>query len=200
MKWINKHLSFILTNKRKTHKQSHIPWRGDPSSPFYIISNPNSDIFSHTTPHHTDHEFFSVTTFLRSPFNLTDSVKFRAPNLIFNHGGQVQHEESSCQADSPRGQRDAIKPFRWFHEPSSRGSFLPFYPSPILGFFNLISNYANLINIVFDWFQENIFEWQFAIRGPRETEFEGGIYHGRIQLPAEYPFKPPSFMLLTVRY
>lgn len=50
------------------------------------------------------------------------------------------------------------------------------------------------------WFQENIFEWQFAIRGPGETEFEGGIYHGRIQLPAEYPFKPPSFMLLTVSY
>ncbi|PHT66963.1 Ubiquitin-conjugating enzyme E2 J1 [Capsicum annuum] len=44
---------------------------------------------------------------------------------------------------------------------------------------------------------ENIFEWQFAIRGPRDSEFEGGIYHGRIQLPAEYPFKPPSFMLLT---
>ncbi|KAI3696596.1 hypothetical protein L6452_28994 [Arctium lappa] len=45
--------------------------------------------------------------------------------------------------------------------------------------------------------EENIFEWQFAIRGPSETEFEGGIYHGRIQLPSEYPFKPPSFMLLT---
>lgn len=45
--------------------------------------------------------------------------------------------------------------------------------------------------------EENIFEWQFAIGGPRDTEFEGGIYHGRIQLPAEYPFKPPSFMLLT---
>ncbi|XP_024983574.1 ubiquitin-conjugating enzyme E2 32 [Cynara cardunculus var. scolymus] len=45
--------------------------------------------------------------------------------------------------------------------------------------------------------EENIFEWQFAIRGPGETEFEGGIYHGRIQLPSEYPFKPPSFMLLT---
>ncbi|KAM0984791.1 hypothetical protein ACFX2I_012068 [Malus domestica] len=45
--------------------------------------------------------------------------------------------------------------------------------------------------------EENIFDWQFAIRGPRDTEFEGGIYHGRIQLPAEYPFKPPSFMLLT---
>ncbi|XP_073526443.1 uncharacterized protein [Phyllobates terribilis] len=45
--------------------------------------------------------------------------------------------------------------------------------------------------------EENIFEWQFAIRGPCDTEFEGGIYHGRIQLPADYPFKPPSFMLLT---
>ncbi|KAJ0100569.1 hypothetical protein Patl1_20785 [Pistacia atlantica] len=45
--------------------------------------------------------------------------------------------------------------------------------------------------------KENIFEWQFAIRGPHDTEFEGGIYHERIQLPAEYPFKPPSFMLLT---
>lgn len=45
--------------------------------------------------------------------------------------------------------------------------------------------------------EDNIFEWQFAIRGPRDTEFEGGIYHGRIQLPPEYPFKPPAFMLLT---
>ncbi|KAL1194707.1 Ubiquitin-conjugating enzyme E2 32 [Cardamine amara subsp. amara] len=45
--------------------------------------------------------------------------------------------------------------------------------------------------------EENIFEWQFAIRGPSDTEFEGGIYHGRIQLPSDYPFKPPSFMLLT---
>ncbi|KAI5065091.1 hypothetical protein GOP47_0019786 [Adiantum capillus-veneris] len=45
--------------------------------------------------------------------------------------------------------------------------------------------------------EDNIFEWQFAIRGPLDSEFEGGIYHGRIQLPPEYPFKPPSFMLLT---
>ena len=47
--------------------------------------------------------------------------------------------------------------------------------------------------------QEDIFEWQFAIHGPRDSEFEGGVYHGRIILPAEYPFKPPAFMLLTVR-
>ncbi|KAF5762943.1 putative ubiquitin-conjugating enzyme E2, ubiquitin-conjugating enzyme/RWD [Helianthus annuus] len=42
-----------------------------------------------------------------------------------------------------------------------------------------------------------IYEWHFAIRGLSDIEFEGGIYHGRIQLPSEYPFKPPSFMLLT---
>ncbi|XP_031486953.1 ubiquitin-conjugating enzyme E2 32 [Nymphaea colorata] len=45
--------------------------------------------------------------------------------------------------------------------------------------------------------EENIFEWQFAIRGPQDSEFEGGIYHGRIQLPADYPFQPPAFMMLT---
>ncbi|KAJ7532478.1 hypothetical protein O6H91_13G005200 [Diphasiastrum complanatum] len=45
--------------------------------------------------------------------------------------------------------------------------------------------------------EDNIFEWHFVIRGPQDSEFEGGIYHGRIQLPSEYPFKPPAFMLLT---
>ncbi|XP_019053111.1 PREDICTED: ubiquitin-conjugating enzyme E2 32-like [Nelumbo nucifera] len=45
--------------------------------------------------------------------------------------------------------------------------------------------------------EENIFERKFAIRGPRDTEFEGGIYYGWIQLPVEYPFQPPAFMLLT---
>ncbi|KAG2497686.1 hypothetical protein HYH03_004423 [Edaphochlamys debaryana] len=45
--------------------------------------------------------------------------------------------------------------------------------------------------------ETDIFEWHFVIRGPRDTEFEGGIYHGRILLPAEYPFKPPSFMMLS---
>mmetsp|Transcript_8885 Transcript_8885/g.29385 ORF Transcript_8885/g.29385 Transcript_8885/m.29385 type:complete len:138 (-) Transcript_8885:354-767(-) len=46
--------------------------------------------------------------------------------------------------------------------------------------------------------QDNIFEWHFAIRGPEDTEFEGGIFHGRILLPPDYPFKPPTFMMLSV--
>ena len=31
--------------------------------------------------------------------------------------------------------------------------------------------------------QSNLFEWHFTLRGPPDTEFEGGIYHGRIILP-----------------
>jgi ubiquitin-conjugating enzyme E2 J1 len=44
---------------------------------------------------------------------------------------------------------------------------------------------------------DNLFEWHFTIRGPRGTEFDNGIYHGRILLPSDYPFKPPDLMLLT---
>jgi len=45
--------------------------------------------------------------------------------------------------------------------------------------------------------EDNIFEWLFVIRGAWGTEFEGGIYHGRILMPAEYPFKPPAFVMMT---
>lgn len=40
-------------------------------------------------------------------------------------------------------------------------------------------------------------EWHCTLRGPAGTEFEGGLYHVRILLPAEYPFRPPSLMILT---
>jgi ubiquitin-protein ligase len=29
------------------------------------------------------------------------------------------------------------------------------------------------------------------------TEYEGGVYHGKIVFPPEYPFKPPSISLFT---
>ncbi|KAK0086726.1 hypothetical protein PV325_002642 [Microctonus aethiopoides] len=44
---------------------------------------------------------------------------------------------------------------------------------------------------------DNLFEWHFTVRGPPSTEFESGVYHGRITLPAEYPMKPPNIILLT---
>ncbi len=45
---------------------------------------------------------------------------------------------------------------------------------------------------------ENVFEWHFTIRGPQGSDFEGGVYHGRILLPPEYPMKPPHFIFLNV--
>jgi len=46
--------------------------------------------------------------------------------------------------------------------------------------------------------EDNLFEWHFTVRGPEDTEFQGGIYHGRIIVPAEYPMKPPDIIVLTV--
>jgi len=45
--------------------------------------------------------------------------------------------------------------------------------------------------------EDDMFEWHFTIKGPKKTEFEGGLYHGRILLPPEYPFKPPHIVFLT---
>ncbi|KAF8352367.1 non-canonical ubiquitin conjugating enzyme 1 [Amanita rubescens] len=45
--------------------------------------------------------------------------------------------------------------------------------------------------------ENDIFEWHCTLRGPAGTEFEGGLYHFRILLPAEYPFRPPSILMLT---
>lgn len=47
---------------------------------------------------------------------------------------------------------------------------------------------------------DNLFEWHFTVHGPPSTDFEGGVYHGRILLPPEYPMKPPNIILLTVSY
>ncbi|RZC42654.1 ubiquitin-conjugating enzyme E2 J1-like [Asbolus verrucosus] len=48
--------------------------------------------------------------------------------------------------------------------------------------------------------EDNLFEWHFTVRGPPNTEFEGGFYHGRILLPSQYPMQPPNIILLTVSH
>ncbi|VVC41194.1 Hypothetical protein CINCED_3A011451 [Cinara cedri] len=45
--------------------------------------------------------------------------------------------------------------------------------------------------------EDNLFEWHFTLRGPQSSDYEGGIYHGRILLPTDYPMKPPNIILLT---
>jgi ubiquitin-protein ligase len=45
--------------------------------------------------------------------------------------------------------------------------------------------------------EEEPYEWHFSVRGPSDTEFADGIYHGRFTLPYNYPFSPPTIYLLT---
>ena len=42
-----------------------------------------------------------------------------------------------------------------------------------------------------------MFVWHFTVRGAMGTPYQGGLYHGVIELPSDYPFKPPKIMLLT---
>ncbi|XP_041479372.1 ubiquitin-conjugating enzyme E2 J2-like [Lytechinus variegatus] len=43
----------------------------------------------------------------------------------------------------------------------------------------------------------NILEWHYVVRGPKETPYEGGLYHGKLVFPREFPFKPPSIFMIT---
>ncbi|GIL52024.1 hypothetical protein Vafri_7988 [Volvox africanus] len=43
----------------------------------------------------------------------------------------------------------------------------------------------------------NLLEWHFVLEGAKGTEYEGGVYHGKLVFPPEYPFKPPSISLFT---
>lgn len=45
--------------------------------------------------------------------------------------------------------------------------------------------------------EDNLFEWHFTLRGPQDTVFEKGLYHGKLTLPSEYPFKAPHVIFLT---
>jgi len=65
----------------------------------------------------------------------------------------------------------------------------------------LMREAAEMSNATSDYFaaplEDNLFEWHFTVRGPEDTEFQGGVYHGRIIVPAEYPMKPPDIIVLT---
>ena len=43
----------------------------------------------------------------------------------------------------------------------------------------------------------DLFEWHFIIAGPVDTPYADGLYHGRLLLPPDYPFKPPSVIFMT---
>ncbi|PRW59362.1 ubiquitin-conjugating enzyme E2 34-like [Chlorella sorokiniana] len=43
----------------------------------------------------------------------------------------------------------------------------------------------------------NLLEWHYVLEGSKATDFEGGCYHGKVIFPAQYPYKPPSILMLT---
>ncbi|KAF9435717.1 Ubiquitin-conjugating enzyme E2 6 [Entomortierella beljakovae] len=45
--------------------------------------------------------------------------------------------------------------------------------------------------------ESNILEWHYVLKGPPETPYFGGEYHGKLVFPSDYPFKPPSIRMIT---
>lgn len=52
-------------------------------------------------------------------------------------------------------------------------------------------------NFVAKPLESNLFEWHFTVLGPKDSDFEGGVYHGKLLLPSNYPMGPPKIILLT---
>ncbi|KAJ2501001.1 Ubiquitin-conjugating enzyme E2 6 [Coemansia sp. RSA 1972] len=45
--------------------------------------------------------------------------------------------------------------------------------------------------------ETNILEWHYVVRGPTDTPYEGGEYHGKLKFPSDYPYKPPAIQMVT---
>jgi len=43
----------------------------------------------------------------------------------------------------------------------------------------------------------NILEWHYILRGPPDTPYHNGEYHGKLVFPSDYPYKPPSIRMIT---
>ena len=48
--------------------------------------------------------------------------------------------------------------------------------------------------------EDNIFEWQCSLMGPKDTSYNGGLFFLRVKFPDEYPEKPPEVCFKTPIY
>ena len=51
--------------------------------------------------------------------------------------------------------------------------------------------------IVAEPLPSNLLEWHYVVTGPESSPYDGGLYHGKLVFPAEFPFKPPSIYMIT---
>ena len=45
--------------------------------------------------------------------------------------------------------------------------------------------------------ENNIFEWNIIILGPKDSPYEGGIFEASLTFPDNYPLHPPKFIFKT---
>ena len=44
---------------------------------------------------------------------------------------------------------------------------------------------------------KNLLQWHFSVMGPPNSDYAGGVYHGRVLLPKTYPASPPRIQVYT---
>eukprot|EP01062_Namystynia_karyoxenos_P019605 TRINITY_DN17374_c1_g1_i1.p1 TRINITY_DN17374_c1_g1~~TRINITY_DN17374_c1_g1_i1.p1 ORF type:complete len:248 (+),score=78.94 TRINITY_DN17374_c1_g1_i1:87-746(+) len=44
---------------------------------------------------------------------------------------------------------------------------------------------------------QNLLVWHYTVDGPPNTAYEGGLYHGKLVFPDDYPFQPPAVYMVT---
>ena len=45
--------------------------------------------------------------------------------------------------------------------------------------------------------EDDVLEWHFVLHGPPDSPYVGGIYHGKLNFPPVFPYKPPAIRMLT---
>ncbi|MEW5316311.1 MAG: hypothetical protein WDW38_007690 [Sanguina aurantia] len=45
--------------------------------------------------------------------------------------------------------------------------------------------------------EKSLLEWHYVLQGPVGSEYEGGVYHGKLVFPAKYPFAGPAISMCT---
>lgn len=45
--------------------------------------------------------------------------------------------------------------------------------------------------------ESDMFNWEAIIKGPQETPYANGLFHLSINIPSDYPYKPPYIRFIT---